>query len=39
MARRGVFHKDMQPELPLLVTLAIVVWAIWLPLQIAVALV
>ena len=38
MASRGVLH-DMQPELPLLVIVAIVVWAIWLPLQFAVALV
>jgi hypothetical protein len=28
----------MEPELPLLVIAALIVWAIWLPLQVAVAL-
>jgi hypothetical protein len=28
----------MNPELPLLVTVAMIVWVIWLPLQLVVAL-
>jgi hypothetical protein len=30
--------RDVDPQLPLLVIVAMLVWAIWLPLQFAVAL-